>query len=245
MKCGSVNESPVLVSLHSRPFVKGPFECRTVSKRGMSWLACSPDAVAWIDVTQLGIFSFRYLQFVTVKLKTSFAASSVDCALRTASVNALIAAVEDRIFVKTIPHEHHCRIVQQALDSSADYIIYVFAIEANILFICAIDVLQSIRNASFYLLQMNLRSFVNWAHHRDFKVPHSEHSSSCSLTIEKINFWKMVNEHVLQHGPFPPLKLFKHGPQSFCSKTEGGVDDAAPYWSTLRSSMVVLRWEQS
>lgn len=57
-------------------------------------------------------------------------------------------------------------------------------------------------------------------------------------------FWRLVNSYVSSNGPFPPLKLFKHGTQSFYSKTKGGVEGATEYRSTLRSSMVVCKWEQ-
>lgn len=62
---------------------------------------------------------------------------------------------------------------------------------------------------------------------------------------EKIPFWKLVKKYVRGNGPFRPLKLFKHGSQTFYSRKKGGVDGSAQYRSKLTSSMVVFKWEQN
>jgi hypothetical protein len=40
-------------------------------------------------------------------------------------------------------------------------------------------------------------------------------------------FWRLVNENIMEHGPFPPMKIFKQGIQSLYSKAKSGVDDSA------------------
>lgn len=50
--------------------------------------------------------------------------------------------------------------------------------------------------------------------------------------------------YVIEHGPMPPLKLFRHGSQTFYSRTKGGVDGSAQYRATIRSSMTIVSWEQ-
>lgn len=53
-----------------------------------------------------------------------------------------------------------------------------------------------------------------------------------------------MNEHVQFHGPFPPIKLFKHGSKTLYYKNMGGVDGATQYSASLRSQTGVLRREQ-
>lgn len=105
---------------------------------------CSPDAVAWIDVAQLGISAVKGLPFASVEIKTSVSASSLDRALQNASEDEMIATVGDGNFVKTILHDHSDQIRQQALVLLIHYIIYVSASETDIIFICVINVPQSI-----------------------------------------------------------------------------------------------------
>ena len=64
------------------------------------------------------------------------------------------------------------------------------------------------------------------------------------LLRSKKPFWMVINNDVKQHGPLPPIKVFKHGIQSLYSKTKGGVDGSAQARAILRSPTSSLRWEQ-
>lgn len=64
------------------------------------------------------------------------------------------------------------------------------------------------------------------------------------VVLEQHSFWKLANDYVRLKGPFDPLTLFKHGSQAFYFRTKGGVDGSTQYRSTLRSSIVVFKWEQ-
>ena len=52
-----------------------------------------------------------------------------------------------------------------------------------------------------------------------------------------------MNEHVLTHGPLPPVKLFKSGLQTFYSKTKCGVDGVTQFRAVLRSPTSSPDWE--
>lgn len=212
-----------------------------VSKRGTSSFACSPDAVACINISHLGLPSSKDLQFASMKIKTSVVATSYDRALHNTSEDVFSVKVGDEKFVSTVAHEHSGQILQHALVLAVDYIVYVSASEINIFFICVIAVPLPIREASFSMLYTKLHSVADCAHQSHLKVLHGEESSSQRLVAEKIQFWKLLIDHVSEQGPFPTLKLFKHGSQSFYSTNNGDVDGAAQYRSTLRSSMVALR----
>lgn len=83
-----------------------------VSKRGTSWLACSPDAVAWIDVSHLILFSSEDLHFTLMEIKTGIATSSLDRILHNGSEHGFSVAVGDKKCVTTKTHEHSDRILQ-------------------------------------------------------------------------------------------------------------------------------------
>lgn len=46
---------------------------------------------------------------------------------------------------------------------------------------------------------------------------------------EKLPFWKVANTHFKDRGEFSHSMLFKHGPESYYSKTKGGVDGTTQY----------------
>lgn len=57
-------------------------------------------------------------------------------------------------------------------------------------------------------------------------------------------FWKVVEKHVGEEGPFVPFKLFKHGSQIFYSKTKCGVDIAIEIGANFRSPLSHFQLEQ-
>lgn len=204
----------------------------------------SKGGVTTIDISRLGLASSEDLQLASVEIKTSISASSLDRTLQSASEDVFSVTVGYEKFVNKMPHDLGGQILQQALVLAVNHIVYVSASVTNILFICKIAVPPPICEAAFSMLYSKLHAVVDWAHQSDPKVSQSEESSSRRILSEKIQLWKLVNDHISEHGPFPHLKLFKHGSQSFYSKTEGGIDGAAQNRPTLKSSMVALRWEE-
>jgi hypothetical protein len=53
----------------------------------------------------------------------------------------------------------------------------------------------------------------------------------------------MIRDHVDLHGPFKPVKVFKHASQSLYSKTKGGVDGATDYLSDVSFPFKNLSFE--
>jgi hypothetical protein len=49
-------------------------------------------------------------------------------------------------------------------------------------------------------------------------VPYFADAKTKQLLESDVKFWRLVKENVLEHGPFPPMKVFKHGIQSLYSK---------------------------
>jgi hypothetical protein len=61
----------------------------------------------------------------------------------------------------------------------------------------------------------------------------------------RLTFWTLFNTFVREQNALPPIKIFKHSPQSIHSKTKGGVDGSAQAWAILRAFTSALKWEQT
>jgi hypothetical protein len=59
----------------------------------------------------------------------------------------------------------------------------------------------------------------------------------------RLAFWKLIDSHVKENTPFPPLNLFRHGCQAFYAKTKGGVDGSAQARAIFRSTTSSFKWE--
>lgn len=85
---------------------------------------------------------------------------------------------------------------------------------------------------------------VSWAYDLNGGVPTVFDVEDRGLVNDNLRFWKRIDTQVQNNGPFYSLKIFKHGAQSFFSKTKGGVDSATQYPAMLPFSACSLRWEQ-
>ena len=62
--------------------------------------------------------------------------------------------------------------------------------------------------------------------------------------MSRHQFWKLTDDLLNLRGPFPPLKLFKHASQRFCSNTMACVDGATQQRVILPFSTSHFQWEQ-
>lgn len=248
MKRGSLNEDPVLNALSSRTFIIDCFECGMLALKDEQWIACSPDAIALLNPADLssafGLIDGDELIIASVEIKTSIASSSLDVTHRHASLDVIYCRIGDHEFVRRIPLKHCGQLLQQSLVLDVDYFVYVAASETSILFICVIYIPSYVRRQSLSVLVDYAKCLVSWVHEENGTPPPELDPAGKRLVGQKLPFWRLVNKHVVTNGPLPPLKLFRHGSQTFYSRTKGGVDGSAQYRSTLRSSMTVFRWEQ-
>lgn len=67
----------VLCYLSSKHLVNDIYECRMLSMLCFALIACSPQAVAFIDEILIGMGSSFELQLASVEIKTSFGSSIV------------------------------------------------------------------------------------------------------------------------------------------------------------------------
>ena len=248
MMRGRANEGAVLASLSRRPFVKSIYECGMLAKADAEWLACSPDGVALIDVEDLcfdsGSSSPPNLSLASVEIKTSVSRASMDRALALATVDTVTCTVGDQGFREYIPECHMGQILHQLVVLSVNYVIYVSAGEAGIMYIVVVHCSDAVRELCKSALDRIAKPAVFWAYEENPQVPPFADPASAVTLRGRLSFWKIVYNHVKENDAFPPLKLFKHGTQSLYSKTKGGVDGSAQARAILRSSTSSLKWEQ-
>lgn len=120
MKRRTANEAAALSALSSRAFVRAVFEYGMLYRNDYPWIACSPDGVAWIDLTALCVESGCTHTAASVEIKTSIAASSLDPAMHNASIDVVSCVVRDDNFKKLIPQQHCGQILQHALLLAVD-----------------------------------------------------------------------------------------------------------------------------
>lgn len=244
MMRGSANEGAVIAALSKKPFVRAIYECGMFARADDEWVACSPDALALVDTNSLGLSDSDTPELASVEIKTSIASSSLDRALRVASVDVKTCIVGDAAFRSLVPREHTGQILHQMVVLSVRLVVYVSAAEVGVLYIVVIKSPQNILDQCLLVLKERAETCVSWAYKDDPRIPTFADPRSRRVMKDRLSFWLTVNRHVWQNGPFPPLKIFKHGAQSLYSKTKGGVDGATQFRAVLRSPTSSLAWEQ-
>lgn len=219
-----------------------------LSKKNETWLACSPDCVALIDLSVLGMarddVQGGQLAIASVEIKTSITQSSLDRALSHATAEVVRCSVGDATFRQYVPIEHMGQALHQMVVLSVNYLIYVSASEAGVMYTVVVYCSSSIINQCCNALKSVAPPTVSWAFEETPKPPAFTESSTARILKSRLPFWMMVNNYVKDNDAFPPLKNFKHASQSLYSKTKGGVDGSAQARAILRSSTSSLKWEQ-
>eukprot|EP00737_Agarophyton_chilense_P004797 gb/GEZJ01006395.1/.p1 GENE.gb/GEZJ01006395.1/~~gb/GEZJ01006395.1/.p1 ORF type:complete len:425 (-),score=36.09 gb/GEZJ01006395.1/:504-1778(-) len=248
MMRGTCNEQAVLNALSKKPFVLSIHECGMLADKQHSWLACSADGIARIDLAQTSFASAiggeDNVALATVEIKTSVSSSSLNRALNNASLDLACVKVGDASVLQRIPQEHIGQVLQQMLVINTNYSIYAVSSETALLSCTLLYASNDKLRAYKDCLVSQAGPLVTWAHTDTPVVPSFVDVTTKRLLKERIVFWKLINTHVTNHDAFVPLKLFKHGIQGMYSKTKGGVDGSAQARAILRSATTKLKWEQ-
>jgi hypothetical protein len=135
--------------------------------------------------------------------------------------------------------------MQQMLVLNANFGLYACIAEAGMVCKVLLFCTQTILHHALGVLQETVMLLVQWAHEgtHGSPIPPCQDKSLKSTLQSKRAFWRVVNNYVLETGALRPVKLFKHGIQSFYSKTKGGVDGATQARALLRSQTSHMQWE--
>lgn len=93
-------------------------------------------------------------------------------------------------------------------------------------------------------LYRRAQNAVVWAHEENPEPPTFVTSELRYVIEKRFPFWNIVDNWVKQNEEISPLKLFKHGAQSLCSKAEGGVNSSSQARAIMRSPTPSFYWEQ-
>lgn len=179
-----------------------------------------------------------------VEIKTSVAESSLDRAVGRATLDVMTCWDGDSTFREYILMEHMGQILHQMMVFSVNYCIYVSSAEVGIIYVLFVRCSDATLDLCNTALHTSAYEAVAWAHHSDEAPPSFATTEVLSIIQKQLPFWRIINGYVKEKGPFPPLKLFKHGAQSLYSKTKGGVDGSAQARSILCCSTSSFPWEQ-
>lgn len=251
MKRGTANEGAVMNTLARKEFIIGLYEVGMLSNKHCNWIACSPDGIAILDLSKAHFNDTNEEDEVeqntvlaTVEIKTSVADSSLQRSLFTSSADTVFCSIGDTTFKTCVPEEHLFQVVLQLCVVGTRYGVYVAATETGILRVVVVKCEKAKLDACFLQLQTIADPVVAWAHSDVPTIPPFADSQTKKALKTHLEFWRAVNLYVKTSHAFPPLKLFKHGTQSFYSKTKGGVDGSAQARAVLRSPTSSLQWEQ-
>jgi hypothetical protein len=218
-----------------------------ITLKEASWIASSPDGVSLIDAAGLEFsgYSGDEEALASVEVKTSVAASSLSGAVSNAAADIIKCDLGDATFRQYVPEAHMAQVIQQMIVLSTLFAVYVSASETGIMFVLVIRGFQPRLDAWKQSLLSTDRPLVEWAHESaTATVPGFADAGAKDLLESGVKFWRLINGNVLEHGPLPPVKVFKHGIQSLYSKTKGGVDGNAQARTIVRSTTISPKWEQ-
>jgi len=254
MMRGSANEEPVMCAIRSKLYVRDVFDVGMVASKQDGYLACSPDGIAllnkssfpdWnVDVEGAVETGEDSYVLATVEIKTRVAATSLGESSALSTSELILCDVGDDKFRKYIPREHMGQLMHQLVVLGFGLALYVCAAETGIIYVVLVRCSSNVRLTFRTVLTTTASPILQWAHTDDRVIPAFVKEEHKNIIETKLHFWKVVNEHVAENGPFVPLKLFKHAAQSFYSKTKGGVDGASEMRANLRSPSSHFQWEQ-
>ncbi len=252
MKRGTANEGAVLHALGKKPYICDLFEVGMLAHKEHSWLACFPDALALVRVgadTESDAHGSTDSLCVskamaTVEVKTRISKTIIQVGQLLATTDLVECTVGDETCARYIPREHVGQVVMQMVVTSIRHCVYCCATETEILYTVFMDLKQETAEQCLQALVQYGSVAVRWAHVMPSENPQFLSASFATSLKTKHQYWKSVNDFVMNRHAFPPLKLFKHGTQCLYSRTKGGIDGSAQARAILRSPTSSLKWEQ-
>ena len=235
---GTVNEAAVFRTLKSKLYIKAIFEVGMLAQIKLLWIACSLDAVALV------ILPNGEIVIAVVEIKSSICDESLACILSVANQDLVICEFGDEAFRARVPEKHMGQLLQQLVVSSLRHVLYVAASETGITYAVLIVATQALLRLAVQTLQREASDTIEWLHTDPLMFPTFVSRENRRIIKADIPFFKLVDNYVRDNDALPPIKLFKHGSQSFYSKTKCGVDGGAQARAMLRCPTSSLPWEQ-
>lgn len=79
------------------------------------WVACSPDAIAWMNPKAVGLTEIDGEVLWSVEIKTSVTTSSLDVSLGSTTNESITCTVGDDIFLNMVPFKERGQLIQQSV----------------------------------------------------------------------------------------------------------------------------------
>lgn len=238
MKRGTVNEGAIASAIAAHPSILGVFEVGMLSRKDNSGIACSCDLLVLFRLPNGDVV------IASVEMKSGIADSSVDRLIDLVSPEVIFCELGDETFSKWVPEHHIGQLLDQMVVVSLKYALYVAAGENGLAFILVVHASDNLLAMCLTRLRDACCDVIDWLHSDSVHFPSFVGRELRTVIQSRLQLWKLVNKRVLEQFPFRPLKLIKHGCQSWYSATKCGVDQTAQARAVLRSSTSALPWEQ-
>lgn len=181
MMRGTANENAVLSALRAMQFVKGLFEVGMLALKDARYLACSPDALALINMQSFdewegdgeGITNDagEVVVCASVEIKTRVSPISLGEAVRLSSPDIVRCEVGDETFRKYVPREHMAQVLHQLVVLRLRFAIYVCAAETGILYTVIIRFPAAVLQVAEAVLVSTAGPIVSWAYETNVATP--------------------------------------------------------------------------
>jgi hypothetical protein len=102
------------------------------------------------------------------------------------------------------------QVLHQMMVLHANFSVYLCVAETGILFTLLVFVPDSTLQLVLNSLRTASQLTAQWAHISN-EVPYFASSDTKKKLLSKLHFWRIVNDHILEHGPLLPVKVFRHG----------------------------------
>lgn len=146
-----------------------------------------------------------------------------------------------------VPDEHLCQFIHSFFVLNLNLFLYVCPSETALLYRAMIHVEDSLLNMERLVIVLSIGDCIYWAHSANIAtttIPAHTSSYWKDVFSSHLDFRSCLNSLVIQHGPLPPIKVFRNGLQLFYSKTKCGFDGLTEFRAVQRSSTSCPDWEQ-
>jgi len=232
MRTGIENEPRVMAWLEKEQCVVQRFEVGMAENKRHPWLGCSPDAIAVINMPKVPVegLDCRDEEAVApVEVNTFYTATSIARHERVAATCrehkwVLCDAADAAAFKACVPtRSHRCQLLHHAAVFEKEWVLYVAATEAGVLYHALVRVPAAVRRAHVDWLAAATKPLFWWTFTESGKAPAYVPLAQAELVESHHRVWWAMRKYVLTNGPFPPVHQLRFALVLLYNKTMGAA----------------------
>lgn len=120
---------------------------------------------------------------------------------------------------EVVPNEHLCQIIYQGSVLKLNIVLYFCASETAILYYAVIHIQDYLLNMARLGIVLQIGPCIDWAHERStLCIPTFIVTTWKDVINSHLPMWQTINDDVREHGPLPPINLFRTDCKRFTLK---------------------------